>query len=111
MSPDDSGNTARLIAPIALAVCAIAFFAVVLASGSGDGGDDRAARTAERTTTRERTRRRTRPAPAGATYTVKAGDTLGGIAEETGVPVERLQELNPDMDPQALVSGQKLKLR
>ena len=44
-------------------------------------------------------------------YVVKTGDTLGSIAEKTGVPVEKLQELNPELDPQALVSGQKIKLR
>ena len=45
------------------------------------------------------------------TYTVKTGDTLGAIAEKTGTDVERLQELNPELDPQALVAGQKIKLR
>ena len=48
---------------------------------------------------------------APAAYTVKAGDTLGGIAAKTGVSLSRIQELNPDLDPQALVSGQKIKLR
>ena len=42
---------------------------------------------------------------------MKTGDTLGAIAEKTGVDVEKLQELNPELDPQALVSGQKIKLR
>ncbi len=42
---------------------------------------------------------------------MKTGDTLGAIAEKTGVTVERLQTLNPDLDPQALLSGQKIKLR
>ncbi|MEA2351873.1 MAG: LysM domain, partial [Thermoleophilaceae bacterium] len=44
-------------------------------------------------------------------YVVKTGDTLGSIAQKTGVPVEKLQELNPTLDPQALVSGQRIKLR
>jgi LysM repeat protein len=42
---------------------------------------------------------------------VKTGDSLATIAQKTGVTVERLQELNPQLDPQALVSGQKIKLR
>ena len=41
----------------------------------------------------------------------KAGDNLGSIAEKTQVPIETLQELNPELDPQALVSGQKIKLK
>jgi LysM repeat protein len=42
---------------------------------------------------------------------VKTGDTLAGIAEQVGVPVAELQELNPALDPQALVSGQKIRIR
>ena len=48
---------------------------------------------------------------SGTFYTVKTGDTLGGIAATVGVSVTRLQELNPELDPQALVSGQKIRLR
>jgi LysM repeat protein len=49
--------------------------------------------------------------PIPATYTVKSGDTLTSIAADTGVPVVKIQELNPDIDPQILVEGQELKLR
>jgi LysM repeat protein len=42
---------------------------------------------------------------------VRSGDTLGSIAQKTGIPVEQLQQLNPSLDPQALVSGQRIKLR
>jgi LysM repeat protein len=44
-------------------------------------------------------------------YTVRTGDTLGGIAEKTGIDITTLQDLNPGLDPQALVAGQKIKLR
>jgi LysM repeat protein len=44
-------------------------------------------------------------------YTVKVGDTLASIAEKTGIPADKLQELNPELDPQTLQSGQKIKLR
>ncbi len=47
---------------------------------------------------------------AKKTYTVKPGDILSTVAEKTGLTVEELQELNPDIDPQALQVGQKLKL-
>ena len=46
-----------------------------------------------------------------ASYTVKLNDTLGLIAEKTDVSVERLQTLNPELDPQNLIVGQKIKLR
>jgi LysM repeat protein len=99
----------RLLAPLALVVVAIAVVGVLLSSDSG-GGDESGRPSAGRTTTAARTQpKRTRA--TRATYTVKTGDTLGGISEKTGVPIDRLQELNPNLDPQALVSGQKIKLR
>jgi LysM repeat protein len=44
-------------------------------------------------------------------YTVKAGDTLDAIASVTGVPVARLRELNPALEPTALFIGVKIRLR
>jgi LysM repeat protein len=46
-----------------------------------------------------------------ATYTVQAGDTLSGIAAKTGVPLSKLQSLNPGVNPSTLQAGQQLKLR
>lgn len=111
MPPQDTSSPARLAAPLALAVVAIAFLFVVATSGTGDrNGGESASDTSERTSTEQRTERK--PAPRRAsTYTVKTGDTLGAIAEKTGLDVQTLQDLNPELDPQALVSGQKIKLR
>ena len=44
-------------------------------------------------------------------YTIKPGDTPSSIAEKTGVPLADILRLNPDLDPQALSPGQKIKLR
>lgn len=52
-----------------------------------------------------------RPQPQQPEYVVQTGDTLGSIAAKTGVSVNKLQQLNPHLDPQALVSGQRIKLR
>ena len=114
--PEQRRGLARLIAPIALALVALALIAIVLSSGADGGseksGGDATETEAKRTETSERQRTTTtQRKPAGNSYTVKVNDTLGGIAEETGVPVETLLELNPDLDPQAFVSGQKIKLR
>ncbi|HWW68261.1 MAG TPA: LysM domain-containing protein [Solirubrobacterales bacterium] len=46
-----------------------------------------------------------------ASYVVQNGDTLISIAHKTGVSVVRIQALNPSVDPQILISGEKLKLR
>jgi LysM repeat protein len=115
--PDQGRRSpARILAPLALVVFALVFFAIVLSSGGGgDSGGGKVGGTnteASRTSTAPKQERTTTEAQGGrATYTVKVGDTLGGIADKTGVPVEKLLELNPDLDPQALVSGQKVKLR
>ena len=42
---------------------------------------------------------------------MKNGDTLISIAHKTGVSVARIQALNPQVDPQILTSGEKLRLR
>jgi LysM repeat protein len=50
-------------------------------------------------------------AHAPKTYEVQSGDTLTSIAHATGVPVAVILKLNPGVDPQILISGEKLKLR
>ncbi len=101
------------MAPLALIACGVAVAALV--AGSGVVGDEGGSETAgtgdlpaatDRTTTTDAKQKRT-----PATYTIKANDTLTGIAEEHNTTVERLLELNPELDPQGLVAGQKIKLR
>lgn len=106
----------RLLAPLALICFTFAFLFIMVASiGSDDGeGGKRKQASGQQSRPRERASSR-RPGnrdrlPSGV-YVVKTGDTLGGIAQKTGLSVERLQELNPDLDPQTLVSGQRIKLR
>jgi LysM repeat protein len=95
---------ARLLAPAGLVVFAIAFFAVLVTSDRSPGGD--------RATTTARPAQRGKPPPRPRrTYRVRPGDTLGAISERTNVSSQRLQELNPSLDPQLLVPGQRLKLR
>jgi LysM repeat protein len=50
-------------------------------------------------------------AHAPKSYVVQNGDTLTSIAHQTGVPVARILRLNPGVDPQILISGEKLKLK
>jgi len=44
-------------------------------------------------------------------YVVKRGDALAAISMKTGISVERLMELNPSIDPLALVPGSRVRLR
>lgn len=94
---------ARVLAPLALAAVVVAFAAVVSSSlsGSEDGGRDQRPRA-----------EREQPTKFDAdVYVVEPGDTLSGIAERTGVPIRRLERLNPEIDPEALGTGQTIKLR
>jgi LysM repeat protein len=105
-------NIARFLAPLALLASGAALAIVILSfTGDQDDGGERGrtATEAGSQTTRDNTQagRRQRR----RLYRVKLNDTLGLIAEKTGVPVERLQELNPELDPQNLVVGQRVKLR
>ena len=111
MAAQPAPNSARLIAPVALAVFAIAFFVVILSSGSGDEekGKQSSAASSKRST---KSTRKTKPRPSTpSTYTVQIGDNLPTIARKTGVSAEKIQELNQQMDPYGLQGGQKLKLR
>jgi LysM domain len=105
-------SPARLLAPVALVVTLVAV-AIVFSNSTGnenDGGDGGSAnRTAEPRPRQEGRQQRRRP--ERTFYRVRLNDTLGLIAEQTGVPVEQLEALNPELDPQNLIVGQRIRLR
>jgi LysM repeat protein len=118
----------RMLAPISLVAFAVIFLIVVVSSldGGSESNGKRASASDQRTEKRATGARRTRTASSrgttgatGATgasgnrriYVVKAGDTLVKIADSTGVSIEELLTLNPSIDPQGLVTGQRVKLR
>jgi LysM repeat protein len=104
-----SSAPARAIAAAAL-VCGFLVVVVIVAtslSGGEDGGSGGRSQ-AGRGTTKSGRAADAKPARA---YVVQNGDTLTSIAHRVGVSVSRIQELNPGVDPQILVSGEKLKLR
>jgi LysM repeat protein len=110
-------SPARFLAPLALVGFAVALLLVV--TGSRGTGDEQEAvtpaveRTAEQRKTADdddgerKSGRKRRP----RTYTVRAGDTPSGIAEKTGVPLETIEELNPELDAQTLNVGDKVRIR
>jgi hypothetical protein len=104
-------SPARLLAPVALIVALGAVAYVVSTStGDDDGGGDDANRAAE-PQPRQEQRQQERRRPRRTFYKVRLNDTLGLIAEQTGVPVEQLEALNPELDPQNLIVGQRIRLR
>ena len=101
-----SSASARVFAVTALIAAFVA--AIVAIAGSvGDEDSNRSGRHGRDGSSAHRTHREHVP----ATYEVKTGDTLISIAHRVGVPVARIQELNPEVDPQILVAGEQLKLR
>jgi len=101
----------RLLAPLALIVCAAAVLLVVRAT-LADEQDPASRRPAPRSTADSGTSTTQRTAsPRRKTYVVRSGDVLSTIAERTGVSVERILRLNPRVDPQSLRTGQRLRLR
>jgi len=112
MSRRSRKGLARLAAVIAIAAFVIAFLVVLGNSGTDhkSKGNTAPTTTSTRTTGSSNTTTSSKFAHR-RTYTVKPGDTLGAIAIKTGVSVSTLEDLNPGLDPQGLVAGQKLKLR
>jgi len=91
---------ARILAPLALLAAVAAIVLVVAASGGGSRSHAGAG---------ARPTRAARSAPRF--YIVRPGDILSSIAQRTRVPLSRIQELNPALDPQALRAGQRIRLR
>jgi LysM repeat protein len=110
----------RILAPVALIVFAVALAMVISSAGktgSSSGGTSSGkaekARDLGTSTTKARSRKRasSRGSLPKRIYVVQQGDTLGSIAAKTGVPVARLQELNPNLDQFSLQTGQRLRIR
>lgn len=104
---------ARAIALSALVVAILAI-GVVIASNTGGGENGKRnhpGKQAKHRKGKQKGKGNGGEKPTPATYTVKSGDTLTSIAADTGVSVVKIQELNPNIDPQILVEGQELKLR
>jgi LysM repeat protein len=99
-------SPARFLAPLALVAFAFALYSIL---GGGGGGDEEPATTnqprATATATPKKEAKRKRKV-----YVVKPGDTPSGIAEKTGVSLEQLEEANPDLDPQLLAPGQRIRI-
>ena len=100
-------SPARFLAPLALVAFVIALYMIV--GGGSDGGGEEPANKSEPAATATAT-----PSPANKrkrkVYVVKPGDTPSGIAEKTGVSLEQLEKANPDLDPQLLAPGQRIRI-
>jgi LysM repeat protein len=103
---------ARIAAPVAFLVGVTLAVVLVRAGLSDEPGTTTQvqATTTTRPTTAATTRRTTTQAqPVFAT--VESGDTLDQIALDHDTTVERLLELNPNLDPRELQVGQQVRVR
>lgn len=108
-------SLARFGAPAAfLAGVTIAVLLIRAGLGASDEPAPTPATTASRTaTTQTTTRETTTTATTTAeqrSYTIEAGDTYGSIAAEFDTTVDRLRELNPDVDETQLTIGQRIRV-
>jgi LysM repeat protein len=100
-----NSQIARLLA--ALALIGAVLLTIVVISGA-TGGDDGAT---DKPNNQARQQQKQKPKTNAKTYEVEEGDTLITISQKTGIPVGKLERLNPDIDPQALQLGQEINLR
>ncbi len=100
----------RIIAPLALIAALVALYAIVTAADIG--GDDPATEQSTAESGEEAEAEKDKEGPENPrTYAVEEGDSLSTIAEKFDVSVDRLIRLNPDVDPQALTTGQEITIR
>jgi teichoic acid transport system ATP-binding protein len=112
-------SVSRWLAPLALLACLLAVLVVVSGSTSDEEGESGSTSTSEERQEARRSSTGTEGTATGGrtstttqrrSYTVRPGDTLALIAEQTGLTVEELQELNPRVDANNLRVGQKIRL-
>jgi LysM repeat protein len=95
----------RYLAPVALIAVAVAVVLIVI--GGGHKHHATAAPPVHQTTTAARHATRKKQ----TFYVIKSGDSLSRISVKTGVPIATLEALNPSIDPNALQTGQRIRLR
>ena len=105
--PDYKPNQfVRVFAVLALIAAVVLVVAVVATSGGGGGGDNNGD-----SQHKSHVSKAGRRAIRKGVWIVQPGDTLGAISIKTGIDVTKLQALNPDIDPQTLLEGQRIALR
>jgi len=105
--PDYKPNQfVRVFAVLALIAALVLIGVVVATSGGGSGGDG-----GNGDSHKAHGSKAGRRALHKGVWIVHPGDTLGAISLKTGIDETTLQMLNPDLDPQTLLEGQRIALR
>jgi hypothetical protein len=116
MDSDDrnaASAAARVLAPAALVGTAL-LVVIVIASSLGDSNSDDGGERGER----RQAAAACKPSDEGRQarkdgyYVIQPGEPgLSAVADKTCVPVDELQRLNPDLDPQLIPQGGCVDLR
>jgi LysM repeat protein len=101
-------KSARLVAPVALAAVAVATYLIVHA---GLNPQHPATATSSLPSTGHAGALSDHHRSTPKFYTVKSGDTLSQISIKTHVTILTISALNPGLNPNALQTGQRLRLR
>jgi LysM repeat protein len=101
------GRTVRLLAPIAIIAVAVSVYLVV----HGTVDNHHTVTTTRNGATAAKSHHRRKHSAKPKYYVVRPGDTLSGIATRTGVALTTLEQLNPNISPNALQTGERLRLR
>jgi LysM repeat protein len=101
------GRAVRLLAPIAIIAVAVSVYLVV--HGTVDNHHTMTkTRNGLNAAKPHHTHKHSRSVEY---YVVKPGDTLSGIATQAGISLTTLERLNPRISPNALQTGERLRLR
>ena len=97
----------RLLAPIAIIAVAVSVYLVVHGTGDNHNTVTQTQNAVDAPKHHHRHKHSRKP----KYYVVKPGDTLSAIATRTGVSLTVLEQLNPNISPNALQTGNRLRLR
>ena len=95
---------ARILAVLALAGTVVVLYLVISSSVSSDD------EPADENSRVEKSEPKSGP-ETPEEYVVEDGDSISGIAVKYGISVDRIERLNPDLDPNTLATGQVIKLQ
>jgi len=107
--PEYRPNLIARVVAVAALIAAFFLIVIVIATSGGDSGDDDDSPDTELSSGGP-TRTGEKAVDRGV-WVVHEGDTLAQISEETGIDVDEILALNPDLDPQVLIQGQRIALR
>jgi hypothetical protein len=108
-----SSWTARVLAPLALVAVVAAVVLVVggSLSSSDDDGAGGKGRGGGATTTTAGCQPAADKAVEAGYFVIESGEDLSVVADKTCIPLDRLETLNPNLDPQLIPIGACVDLR